>query len=62
MGLQTQEAAKFMCQHYSLPVPWEELAQQQRANTEKLMRHSQLMPGTPLPPLRSALPPRTWRR
>ncbi|KAH8238850.1 hypothetical protein KR038_004576 [Drosophila bunnanda] len=45
MGLQTREAAEFMVKHYSLSIPWEELAQQQRANTEKLMLHSQLMPG-----------------
>ncbi|XP_020810223.1 probable pseudouridine-5'-phosphatase [Drosophila serrata] len=45
MGLQTREAAEFMIKHYGLPIPWEELAQQQRANTEKLMLHSQLMPG-----------------
>ncbi|XP_017024165.1 probable pseudouridine-5'-phosphatase isoform X1 [Drosophila kikkawai] len=45
MGLQTKAAAEFMVQHYDLPIPWEEWAKQQQANTEKLMLHSQLMPG-----------------
>lgn len=46
MGLQTRAAAEFMVKHYDLPIPWEEWAKQQQANTEKLMLHSQLMPGT----------------
>ncbi|XP_020806857.1 probable pseudouridine-5'-phosphatase [Drosophila serrata] len=45
MGLQTRAAAEFMVQHYDLPIPWEEWAKRQQANTEKLMLHSQLMPG-----------------
>nr|AAC47470.1 GS1-like protein [Drosophila melanogaster]AAC47473.1 GS1-like protein [Drosophila melanogaster] len=45
MGLQTEPLARFMVEHYELPMSWEEYARQQRANTEILMRNAQLMPG-----------------
>ncbi|KRJ97282.1 probable pseudouridine-5'-phosphatase isoform X1 [Drosophila yakuba] len=45
MGLQTEPLARFMVEHYDLPMSWEEYARQQRANTEILMRNAELMPG-----------------